>query len=88
MAKALDQRVEGEGLGALGAQIDAELLQLQGLIQSVNRSVEDANSTVVQLQEDLPGWIDMASIVLTLLLLWLGLAQFSLLAQGWQWFSG
>ena len=28
VAKALDQRVEGEGLGALGAQIDAELLDI------------------------------------------------------------
>jgi len=81
---ALVNRTEGSGSGLLG-QIDAEIAQLQGLIQNVDSSVEESTTVVVQLQLDLPGWIDIASVVLTLLLLWLGLAQMSLLAHGWEW---
>ena len=84
---ALVSRSEGSGSGLLG-QIDAEIAQLQGLLQNVDGSVEDSTTVVVQLQLDLPGWIDIASVVFTLLLLWLGLAQMSLLAHGWEWFRG
>ena len=84
---ALVNRSEGSGSGLLG-QIDAEIAQLQGLLQNVDSSVEDSTTVVVQLQVDLPGWIDIASVVFTLLLLWLGLAQMSLLAHGWEWLRG
>ncbi len=83
----IQRQESGEG-GALLAQAEAEVAQLQEMIQNVDRSVEEANSAVIQLQQELPGWIDTMSIVLTILLLWLGLAQFSLLAHGWEWLRG
>lgn len=84
---ALVSRSEGDGSGLLG-QIDAEIAQLQALLQNVDSSVEESTTVVIQLQLDLPGWIDIASAVFTLLLLWLGLAQISLLAHGWEWLRG
>jgi len=73
------------GLGPLGTQVDTQINGLQTKIQDVNQGVEDGITATVQLQEDLPGIIDTIAIVFTLLFLWLGVAQYALLVNGWHW---
>ena len=81
---ALIERQASE-LGPLGTRVDSQINDLQTRIQDVNQGVEEGISTTVQLQEDLPGIIDTIAIVFTLLLLWLGVAQYALLVSGWHW---
>jgi transposase-like protein len=81
---ALIERQES-GLGRLGTEVDDQINDFQILIGDVNQGVEDGITATVQLQEELPGIIDTIAIVLTLLFLWLGLAQYALLVNGWHW---
>jgi len=81
---ALIERQES-GLGRLGTEVDDQINDFQILIEDVNQGVEDGITATVQLQEELPGIIDTIAIVFTLLFLWLGLAQYALLVNGWHW---
>jgi transposase-like protein len=81
---ALIERQES-GLGRLGTEVDDQINDFQILIQDVNQGVEDGITTTVQLQEELPGIIDTIAIVFTLLFLWLAVAQYALLVNGWHW---
>jgi hypothetical protein len=51
-------------------------------IQDYETKVEGWRAQDKALIEKTPGWIDQASIVLTIFLLWFGLSQFSLLLHG------
>jgi transposase-like protein len=79
------QERQDSGLGPVGTQVDTQIDDLQTRIQDVNQGVEEGVATTVQLQEDLPGIIDTIAIVITLLLIWLGVAQYALLVNGWHW---
>jgi hypothetical protein len=79
------QERQDSGLGPVGTQVDTQIDDLQTRIQEVNQGVEEGIDTTAQLQEDLPGIIDTIAIVITLLLIWLGVAQYALLVNGWHW---
>jgi len=83
--EALLQERQDSGLGPVGTQVDTQIDDLQTRIQEVNQGVEEGIDTTAQLQEDLPGIIDTIAIVITLLLIWLGVAQYALLVNGWHW---
>jgi len=51
-------------------------------IQDYEKKVQDWREQDRQLLEAAPGWIDQASIILTVFLVWFGLSQFSLLLHG------
>jgi len=67
--------------GDLGETRDS----LEGFLASIREYQQKLigwRGQVASLKEDLPTWIDRASISLTIFLLWFGLAQFSLLLHG------
>jgi uncharacterized phage infection (PIP) family protein YhgE len=50
--------------------------------QEYEKKVTDWRKQVADLIEKTPGWIDQASIILTIFLLWFGLSQFGLVLHG------
>lgn len=79
-------------------QLASELKQVSAEITTIARSVGEASAVVEQYQgvvddlrgeiaairEGAPLWIMLVRLGLTLLLIWLGLAQVGLLSQGWE----
>jgi uncharacterized Zn finger protein len=74
-------------VGEIAAQIDGEIAGVQDGLNEVSSSVDEAQTTVADLHVAIPRWIDIASIILTFLLIWMGVAQFALAAYGWKWFQ-
>jgi len=69
----------------LGGDLTGTRTSLQNFvayIQDYETKVEGWRAQDKALIEKTPGWIDQASIVLTIFLLWFGLSQFSLLLHG------
>ena len=74
-------------VGEVATEIDNEIAGVQAGLNEVSNSVGEAQATVADLHVAIPRWIDIASIVLTLLFIWMGVAQLALAAYGWQWFQ-
>ena len=49
--------------------------------------IEAAQEQLSYLETNLPTWIDMASVILTILLFWLGLSQVGIFIIGWSFFK-
>jgi transposase len=79
---------EGGAPGGLIDNIDQDIDGLQTVLNEAEGNVNEAGTVVQELQLNVPRWIDAASIIITFLLIWLGVAQYSLLAHGWGWFRG
>lgn len=77
---------EGGVSGGVIDTIDGEIAQVQTRLNDAESTANEAGATVVEIQLNIPRWIDIASVVLTLIFLWLGIAQYSLLVHGWSWF--
>ena len=58
------------------------LQELLKVLDDYDLKVTDWRAQIHSLIESLPGWIDRASILLTIFLLWFGFSQFSLLLHG------
>lgn len=79
----IDRQTTG-GSGPL-VQLQTDISQLQDRLANASAGVAEATASVQQLRGNVPGWIDWISIALTLLFLWLGVAQYSLLVNGLGW---
>lgn len=69
--------------------LGGDLTQTRESLQSFLSSIQDYEEKVIGWREQVrdlrvraPGWIDRASIILTIFLLWFGLSQFGLLLHG------
>lgn len=69
-------------LGGDLTETRASLVNFLGAVDEYQGKVGDWRKQVSGLLDALPVWIDRASIILTLLLFWFGLSQFSLLLHG------
>jgi hypothetical protein len=69
-------------------QIDSEIAGVQDGVLDINASVGEAQVTVDELQVAVPRWIDIISVVLTLVFLWMAVAQLALAGYGVQWVKG
>jgi F0F1-type ATP synthase membrane subunit b/b' len=58
------------------------LQALQQTLKDYDQKVTDWRSQIRLLVDSVPRWIDNASIILTLFLIWFGLSQFSLILHG------
>ena len=58
------------------------LKEFLGVVDEYQQKVSDWRAQVGMLIDSLPGWIDRASIILTVFLFWFGLSQFGLLLHG------
>ena len=69
----------------MGGDLSETRQRLKKFLRVVNeyeQKVSDWHAQVVMLIESVPGWIDRASIILTVFLAWFGLSQFGLLLHG------
>lgn len=64
--------------------INTELDTLNERTSKLQSTIEDANSNLAQLKSRIPGYVDLVSVVITMLLLWFGVAQYTLLYNSWQ----
>lgn len=63
-----------EGVGRLVAALDEE-----------SNRADRARETTADRREQIGRWITVAAVILTAVLAWIGLGQFSLLLHGWKW---
>ena len=69
----------------MGGDLSETRERLKEFLRVVNeyeQKVSDWHAQVVTLIESVPGWIDRASIILTVFLFWFGFSQFGLLLHG------
>lgn len=64
------------------------LKEFLGVVDEYQQKVSDWRAQVGMLIDSLPGWIDRASIILTVFLFWFGLSQFGLLLHGLNTWKG
>jgi hypothetical protein len=50
--------------------------------------VAEVRARVAEVNANLQLWITWAAVALSVLLLWIGLGQWSLLVHGWSWLRG
>ena len=75
----------------LGGDFNETRQHLQDLglaLDEYDRQITDWRAQAGTLIESLPGWIDRASIILTVFLLWFGLSQFGLILHGLNLWKG
>lgn len=78
--------------------INAQIGSVAGSMSAIGVNMADASSVIVKyqgivgelrgevagVQRDLPGWLNAVHLGISLVLLWLGIAQIGLLTQGWE----
>lgn len=84
----------GDGLEGLQGELDAMVESVSGISASLENArtvlveyqavVADLQSLVTRSREGLPQWLRWLRIGLSLILVWLGIAQIGLLTQGWE----
>ena len=96
LASALDRGVKGLASAQILAQqiidgrtdridaINAELAALRVSSVELQTAIEETANAVATIKRRLPRWIDLASLIVTLLFLWFGVAQYSLLRNSWR----
>jgi hypothetical protein len=70
------------------SEMSAFLDDIQAEVDGYQAQISDIQERVATLKARIPLWIDMSSIAITLLLLWLALSQVSVFIHGWSFFSG
>lgn len=88
----VDERVkefqEKDVVNEVAMQIDGEITNVQNGVRDINASVGEAQVSVDELQVAVPRWIDIISVILTLVFLWMAVAQLALAGYGVQWVKG
>lgn len=75
-------------VGEIATQIDSEIAGVQDGLSDINTTAGEAQVVVTDLKVAVPRWIDTISIILTLIFIWMGVAQLALAAYGLQWVKG
>lgn len=75
-------------VGEIATQIDSEIAGVQDGLSDINTTAGEAQVVVTDLKVAVPRWIDTVSIILTLIFIWMGIAQLALAAYGLQWVKG
>lgn len=65
-------------------QIEVSLAESDAIVEQYQDLVDTIQSQISNFQENLPGFLDKAAIVLYVFLGWMAIAQFGLLTQGWE----
>ena len=77
-------QTEIDGLSGEVGQIGMTLEGSRAVIQEYQAVVAEMQGMVSMVQQGLPQWLNWARWGLWLLLIWLGIAQFGLITQGWE----
>lgn len=76
-----------EGFAAMGRSIGETTTSLDNaktVLADYQQIIDDLQGTVSYVRESLPGWLRAIRWGLTLLLIWLAVAQIGLITQGWE----
>jgi methyl-accepting chemotaxis protein len=89
-----DLRQTAGNLGEVNAQISsvagnmddigASMADAETVITKYQGIVGDLRGELVEVRRDLPGWLRAVQVGVSLVLIWLGIAQIGLLTQGWE----
>lgn len=71
----IPKRCKSEGIDVLNAQLET----LQGQVVEVDSVLAQTQDDIVLLKSKVPRWVNLASLLVTLLFLWFGVAQYVLL---------
>lgn len=86
-AETLSQRIIDGDSQATNA-ISNELTELRVVVAEVDSELTQVEEKVSATKQRLPGWIDLASLLITFIFLWFSVAQYCLIRNSWQWVSG
>ena len=64
----------------LNAQVD----RLEGESAEFQSTIAQTQTEIDELKRKIPRWIDLGSLIVSLIFLWFGIAQYLLLKRGWQ----
>ena len=70
------------------SELETSISALTDTLETYEVKSRDAQAQLDYLGTNLPTWIDAASIILTLLLVWLGFSQVGLFILGWSFYKG
>jgi hypothetical protein len=70
------------------SEISGFLDDIEAEVDGYQAQISDLQGRLATLKARIPLWIDMSSVAITLLLLWLGLSQVSVFIHGWSFFTG
>jgi chromosome segregation ATPase len=70
------------------SELETSVSALIDTLETYEIKIQDAQAQLDYLGTNLPIWIDIASIILTLLLIWLGFSQVGLFILGWSFYKG
>jgi methyl-accepting chemotaxis protein len=73
----------GSVAGHMG-EIGASMADAESVIAKYQGIVVELRGEVAELRRDLPGWLSALRLGISLVLIWLGIAQIGLLTQGWE----
>ena len=69
-------------------RLDNTLQSIQTAASGVQKTLSDVQASLTTFQSTVIFWLNVESIVMTLLLLWIALSQYSLILHGWAMFKG
>ncbi|MGB5843049.1 MAG: hypothetical protein WBG94_01270 [Anaerolineales bacterium] len=70
------------------AKLEESIASLLVTLDEYAEKIESTQEQLTYLETNLPTWIDMISVVLTILLVWLGISQVGLFILGWSYYKG
>ena len=69
------------------AKLEESIASLLVTLDEYAEKIESTQEQLTYLETNLPTWIDMTSVVLTILLVWLGISQVGLFILGWSYYK-
>jgi chromosome segregation ATPase len=69
------------------AELETSINTLLGTLNEYEQKIEAAQEQLFYLETNLPTWIDTASIILTIFLVWLGISQVGVFILGWSFYK-
>jgi uncharacterized phage infection (PIP) family protein YhgE len=70
------------------ARLEISISSLLETLDEYAEKIETTQDQLLYLEENLPKWINYASIILTIVLVWLGISQVGLFILGWSYYKG
>jgi multidrug resistance efflux pump len=68
-------------------ELESSISALVETLDEYEVKIQDAQAQLNYLGTNLPTWIDVASVILTVLLIWLGFSQLGLFILGWSFYK-
>ena len=66
-------------------ELNAQLDLLAANSAEVQTAISQTSEDVAEIKQKVPRWIDLGSLIVTLIFLWFGTAQYLLMRNGWHW---